>query len=90
MPRVRLEHRTRIALLACLHALPIRHAAGPEEHDYQLDLEFYSEVDDKDIKQVCRVGGTLWEHSMPVVHSLPNFPQPLRSRRTPRSASSRW
>ncbi|EFN52096.1 hypothetical protein CHLNCDRAFT_139383 [Chlorella variabilis] len=27
------------------------HATGPEEHDYQLDLEFYSEVDDKDIKQ---------------------------------------
>lgn len=28
------------------------HATGPDEHAYQLDLELYGEVDDKDIKQV--------------------------------------
>ncbi|PSC67277.1 HSP20-like chaperone [Micractinium conductrix] len=27
------------------------HATGPEEHAYQLDLEFYGEIDEKDIKQ---------------------------------------
>jgi hypothetical protein len=26
--------------------------AGPEEHAYQLDLEFYGEIDESDIKQV--------------------------------------
>ncbi|PRW61524.1 HSP20-like chaperone [Chlorella sorokiniana] len=28
------------------------HATGPDEHAYQLDLELYGEVDDKDIKQL--------------------------------------
>ncbi|KAI3432351.1 hypothetical protein D9Q98_003908 [Chlorella vulgaris] len=29
------------------------HATGPDEHAYQLDLEFYGEVDEDDIKQLA-------------------------------------
>lgn len=37
------------------------HATGPDEHAYQLDLELFGEVDEKDIKQVRSIKDGAWK-----------------------------
>jgi hypothetical protein len=60
--------------------------AGPEEHDYALNLEFYGEVDDTDIKQVRDAGLCKFLKAS----TLADARNCQCTFSTQRSASSRW